>query len=827
MQARVLSVSALFLSIVMSGCGGAGNAGSGSSTPPVTPPVAPTVATVTWAMPAAIPYGTPLSSAQLDATANVAGSFVYSPSAGTVLQPGQNALSVMFTPTSGTAVSASATISVTGTLPTYTFKNVSIVGGGFITGIVFHPTQQNVRYARTDIGGAYSWNQTTGSWVPLLDSFGRSQYNDMGVESIGLDPTDPQRLYLAVGMYADSFGSNGEFLLSDDEGSTFTTVAAPFKMGSNDNGRYDGERLSVDPNLPATIYFGSRNNGLWVSANRGQTWTEVAGFPVTATTSGDGVIFEDFVASSGSSGSATPVIYAGVSDTGTSSTGYSSLYRSTNGGVSWTAVPGQPTGLYPSHGVIGPDGALYLSYSNGIGPTGITTGQLWKYVLPSATNPGGAGVWTNITPGLPERPSFSQGGFGAIAVDPEQPGVLMASTMDDYYPYGDDIYRSVNSGDTWVSLDQQDKVQDVSISPWVTFGAATAGTGNWPGTLAIDPFDSNRVLYGTGQTIWDSENIEVSDAGTAPTFGIGAVGVEETAVLALMSPAAGANLVSGLGDIGGFVHTSLTSSPAGGMSSNPIFGNTTGLDFAQSVPADFVRVGANSSNQFGAYSTNGGTSWQPFSTDPAGTAAGQGTIALAADGSAIVWATSDAPVAVSTNQGATWVASTGATQAAEVFSDRVNPKTFYLYNSATGALQVSTDGGMTFTAAATGLPENAVMAVSPAAEGDVWVAGSTGILRSTNSGASFSATGSVMTTAYAIGFGMGLSGGYPAIYVVGNGPTGYGFYRSTDGGTTWVQINNSSQQYGEATIILGDPQIFGRVYLGTQGRGIVYGDSPN
>lgn len=815
--------SALLLLMAVSGCGGSGS-GSGSGSGGTT---TPTTAVITWQQPSPVPYGTPLSSTQLDATANVAGSFTYSPAAGAVLSPGQQTLTTTFTPQSGAAVSASVTLTITGTVPSYTFSNVAIVGGGFITGLLFHPTQQNLRYARTDIGGAYRWNPATSSWIPLLDSLGRSQYNNMGVESIAMDPTDPQRLYLAVGMYADSFGSNGAFLLSDNQGSTFTTVSAPFKMGSNDNGRYAGERLAVDPNLPTTLYFGSRNNGLWTSTDRGQTWSQSTTFPVTATTSGAGVVFLDFIASSGSSGSATPVIYVGVSDTGTSSTGYASLYRSADAGKTWNAVPGQPTGLYPSHGVLGPDGALYLSYGNAIGPNGVTSGALWQYVLPSATTPTGAGTWTNITPGLPERPSNSQGGFGAIAVDPEQPGVLMASTMDDYYPYGDDIYRSVNYGKTWVSLDQQGKIQNVTLSPWVTFGAATAGTGNWPGTLVIDPFDSNRVLYGTGQTIWDSENIEASDGGTAPTFSIGAQGVEETVVLALASPTGGANLISGLGDIGGFVHTSLTSSPAAGMSSNPIFGNTTGLDVAQNQPADMVRVGTNSGNQLGAYSTNGGTSWQPFPTNPAGTTAGQGTIAIAADGSAIVWAPSDAPVAVSTNQGTTWTASAGATAQATVFADRVNPKQFYLYNSSTGALQVSTDAGQTFTAAASSLPTGATLAASPAAQGDLWITGPNGIQRSTNSGATFASTASVITSAYAIGFGMGLSGAYPAIYVVGTGPTGYGFYRSTDGGTTWIQINTSAQQYGDVTIILGDPRIFGRVYLGTQGRGIIYGDSPN
>lgn len=55
-------------------------------------------ATVTWPPPALITVGTPLSSVQLNATANVPGSFVYNPPAGTVLSAGVNTLSATFTP---------------------------------------------------------------------------------------------------------------------------------------------------------------------------------------------------------------------------------------------------------------------------------------------------------------------------------------------------------------------------------------------------------------------------------------------------------------------------------------------------------------------------------------------------------------------------------------------------------------------------------------------------------------------------------------------------------------------------------------------------------
>ena len=54
---------------------------------------------ITWANPASIPYGTKLSAAQLNATANVEGTFTYSPAAGTTPTVGTKTLTVYFNPT--------------------------------------------------------------------------------------------------------------------------------------------------------------------------------------------------------------------------------------------------------------------------------------------------------------------------------------------------------------------------------------------------------------------------------------------------------------------------------------------------------------------------------------------------------------------------------------------------------------------------------------------------------------------------------------------------------------------------------------------------------
>ncbi|QVW34012.1 putative Ig domain-containing protein [Geobacter sulfurreducens] len=69
---------------------------------------------ISWATPGAITYGTALGGTQLNATASVPGTFVYTPAAGTVLNAGTRTLSVVFTPSDPNAyTSASATVSLT------------------------------------------------------------------------------------------------------------------------------------------------------------------------------------------------------------------------------------------------------------------------------------------------------------------------------------------------------------------------------------------------------------------------------------------------------------------------------------------------------------------------------------------------------------------------------------------------------------------------------------------------------------------------------------------------------------------------------------------
>jgi hypothetical protein len=164
------------------------------------------------------------------------------------------------------------------TQPSYTWKNVRIVAGGYVDGIIAHPSQQGLFYARTDVGGAYRYIPASSKWVPLNDWTTPADVNWTGVESIAIDPNNVNMLFMVTGLYTQSWGSNGAVLVSLDQGKSFTAHPLSFRVGGNEDGRNVGERLQVDPNVGTVLFYGTANdssqpgtNGLWKSTDRGAT----------------------------------------------------------------------------------------------------------------------------------------------------------------------------------------------------------------------------------------------------------------------------------------------------------------------------------------------------------------------------------------------------------------------------------------------------------------------------------------------------------------------------------------------------------------------------
>ncbi|GAB3434563.1 cellulose binding domain-containing protein [Flindersiella endophytica] len=723
----------------------------------------------------------------------------------------------------------------------YTWKNVQIAGGGFVPSIIFNQTEQNLIYARTDIGGAYRWNQSTGRWTPLLDWVGWNNWGYNGVHSMATDPVQTNRVYAAVGMYTNSWDpNNGAILRSTDKGNTWQTTTLPFKLGGNMPGRGMGERLAVDPNRNSVVYFGAPNgNGLWRSTDFGATWAKVANFPNAGNYAQDpndpngylshqpGVVWVAFDKSTATSGNATQGIYVGVADK------QNTVYRSTNGGTSWERIAGQPTGYLAHKGVLDPvNHVLYITTSDTGGPYDGAKGDVWKYNTST-------GAWTQISP-IPSSSADDYFGYSGLTIDRQHPNTIMVATQISWWP---DVifFRSTDAGATWTRVWDWTSypnrsfryTMDISSSPWLTFGTnpqppeVTPKLGWMTEGLEIDPFNSNRMMYGTGATIYGTTNLTNWDSNTQFTIRPMAAGLEETAVLDLISPPSGAPLVSGLGDIGGFRHTNLDAVPPA-MFTQPIFTTTTSLDYAELNPSIMVRAGNftdsdRPNDSHSAFSTDGGANWFQ-GTEPGGINEG-GTIAAAADGSRFVWAPKDQTPVYSVGFGTSWSQAQGLPTNAIVESDRVNPMKFYGFSGS--QFYVSTNGGQTFTqTAASGLPSGGKFKAVRGREGDIWLAGSTGLFHSTNSGASFTKVASVTGDALNVGFGAAAPGStYPAVFTVATIDGVKGVFRSDNGGSSWVRINDDQHQYGNmGEALTGDPRVWGRVYLGTNGRGILYAD---
>src|SRR5690606_38694904 len=146
----------------------------------------------------------------------------------------------------------------------------------FVPGLIFNQSEAGLVYARTDIGGAYRLDPVTRRWIPLTDHVGWDDWGHNGILSLATDPVDPDRVYVAAGTYTNGWDpNNGAIMRSSDRGETWRTTELPFKVGGNMPGRGMGERLAVDPNDNAVVYFGAESgNGLWRSTDHGVTWSQ-------------------------------------------------------------------------------------------------------------------------------------------------------------------------------------------------------------------------------------------------------------------------------------------------------------------------------------------------------------------------------------------------------------------------------------------------------------------------------------------------------------------------------------------------------------------------
>ncbi len=163
-----------------------GNTDYASATTSQTFTVAQETPTLTWPTPSAITYGTALSATQLDATSSVAGTFTYTPPAGTLLNAGSQSLSVLFTPdsTDYTTASASVSITVNQASQTITFSTAPPSSAGYQSSFTVVATASSGMPVLFNASGVctdsstptYTMNSPTGICIVIAAQPGNSNY---------------------------------------------------------------------------------------------------------------------------------------------------------------------------------------------------------------------------------------------------------------------------------------------------------------------------------------------------------------------------------------------------------------------------------------------------------------------------------------------------------------------------------------------------------------------------------------------------------------------------------------------------------------------------
>jgi hypothetical protein len=760
---------------------------------------------------------------------------------------------------------------------TYQWKPVKIGGGGWVVGMVIHPLDPTVRYARTDVGNAYRWDVPTQQWIPMRVSNSNGTGvqsaaetmapSSFGESSVTVDPNNTSVVYMVFptehSCDVQCPTNYEEIYKSVDGGMNFTPgnmEAAAITGNPNGTNRMYGERLAVDPANSSVLYFGSETQGLFQSVNGGTTWAQIAGglpanvefiniqgakTPGTVTVNGVVVSKTVYAVSINNSGDAG-----------------GDVYQSQDGGQTWTdistgvkdAASGQLWTHQALSSSIDSTDTLYVAENSA------TNGGLrayWRYQ---------AGTWTRFS----LQGSINQAVVSVVA-DPTNPQRIYALGADT------SLARSDNGGASWINLGAPAYGNTLG---WLPQTVGMSG-GEWHSNGGLKVDSAGNVWTPTGQegplTIAAATASAATQA-NPPKWTIVTSGIEELVADELIVPPGSADtlIVSAMDTTGFTIPNPDNFSAVQIPLQQEIISQGTSVAYSPDTPSYIAVTSSNvytNGKNYSGYSTDGGLTWKAFGPAlqwacgtskcdiPAGMIAvsARGTRTLGQD-HIVLYPPENLAPEYSQDGGATWHVTASfplnadeMTIAGNSYSSflypqisqrtlRADPFTadrFYLkFTHAPASLYVSSDGGQTWVAQPNAnLPDwtwNGQLAVNSKVQNDLWfvdgVAGATthGLFHSTDGGATFQQIAGINhAITLAVGAGSGQPGDAPyAVYFYGQFSTdpNWGVFRSTNGGASWDRVAYYPLGvYITPNSMAASQDTFGKVYIGLGGESFVYG----
>lgn len=714
----------------------------------------------------------------------------------------------------------------------YLWRPVAIGGGGFVTGIAADD-QGNTRVIRTDVHGAYRWDAKADRWEQLVTAASMPEaarvQNGMneGAYEIAVAPGDGRRLYLAI---------KGAVYRSDDRGRHWTRPTGagldPLTFYPNGEFRLYGPFLAVSPIDPNLLFLGTPGAGLWRSNDGAASWSRVADVPAgadlrpAAGVQSPGIVVRFGPKQAG--GGATP-IYAASPGHG--------LLVSVDDGASFRPL-GKAGPVTVAQAAFAADGSLFAVDTE--------AKKAWVYRHDSWRELTGAG-------------GLAAAAFVGVAVDRAGGAVYVTDQ-------GGQGWCSADGGARW-STEPHSTTVGEGEPPWLRVN----GGGYFAsGQIGFDPVVASRLWVASGVGPYFAD---VGPGCGSLTWKSQVRGIEELVANDVVQPPGHAPLFAAW-DFGIHVRADLDAYSTTYGPKERVLISAQQLDWSPADPgfvvtnASDARIGCCSEDGdavLAGFSRDGGHHWQKFESlpTPPGTKANDpwrmafGTIAVAADRTDnIVWAPAfNRSPFYTLDRGVTWRKvtlpgedgpDTGSFQnyygaRKTLAADRVRPGTFYLVhsgeapNAALRGLWRTTDRGATWTRVFTGeiAPNSGFSAKLRAVPGEaghlfftaaVGFGPDTRLRRSRDGGATWQALDGV-DHVDDVAFGRTAAGAHdPTIFVSGLVGGHYGIWRSTDDAASWQRVAGFPLgRLDQVTVVEGDKDVFGRVYVGYMGSGWLYG----
>jgi photosystem II stability/assembly factor-like uncharacterized protein len=584
------------------------------------------------------------------------------------------------------------------------------VDAGRVDAIALHPTNAGTMFIASPNGGI--WGTTTGgsSWAPLTDA-----QCSMQMSSVTIDPVTPSTMYATT---ARSSGAAGcAIMRSTDGGNNWASYNGNLNFNA-----YGGfiNTLFVDPSTAGSasstvMLFTYGGGGIYQSPNSGQTWAQTLTF--------------GYVTSIVAMPGATGVLFAGVADYATTTSTRAGLYRSQDNGLSWTQMQSGSIDYTSA-------GRLQLAVS----PARPNT--VWVIAATKTSNfssisrfDNTTGALTALTAGGIDLTAGGRTHFGAqgtydldIKVDP--------TNANRIYIAGVRAFRSTDGGTTFsamgteihcdwhtIVIDPRNALQlyagtDGGVfsssdggSSWVSRNSGLAISMYYPG-ISQHPSDASVILGGL------QDNGTLISNGTS-LFNSVSGGDGGYSAINYLSPTTTWTTCQWSGT-GGACIFKRTANGSGGFSYTYPGNGISKSDRAQFIPPLIMDPVTPTTLYFGTMklyrTTDDGGTFTAISADLSKGTGSIKTIAIApSDALTIYVGTSDGNVQVSRDGGATFtISATGLPNrvVTRIVVDRTDPQRALLTMSGQGAAHVffTTNAGQTWTNISGALPDMPVNA---------------------------------------------------------------------------------------------------------------------